>query len=289
MPLPSQIPSELIANLPNASGVYYFINSRNDIIYIGKSIDIKQRVKSHFYAASKDPKEKKLATQTHDIKFTVTAGELSALLLESKQIKLEQPLYNRRLRRVSKQYAWSLIKDNGFYKPTLVEAVWPPLEGREQFGAFRSPSHARKFLTSLTKKNSLCAKVLGLESSGNCCFAYQLKQCHGACMGEESAHSHNQRMIQSFAGSRLDEWPFNGLVGVVELAAREDVLVFDGWHFLGVFERQRLNEAFDKNDLGSLLKSSSEHILDRDSYKIVLSFLKHKQSNIEVLDFSIGL
>lgn len=288
MPLPAQIPDDVITNLPNTFGVYYFINAHKEIIYIGKSIDIKQRVKSHFYAASKNPKEKKLATQTHDIKYTTTAGELSALLLESYEIKQELPLYNRKLRKVSKQHAWRFDKTDAFYKPVLVDAVWPPIKGQAQFGAFKSLSHARKFLISLTKRHQLCAKVLGLESSGRSCFGYQLKQCQGACVGEESFESHNQRLLSSVNDIRLEQWPFRGFVGVVELASPNEVNVFDQWRFLGVFDRQSLNLASDNNELDVFLSSSSAYVLDRDSYKIVLSFLKHKESTVEVMDFSIG-
>ena len=296
MPLPSHIPSDTIANLPHTCGIYYFINSRDEIIYIGKSVDIKQRVKSHFYAAANDPKEKKLAAQTHDIKYEVTAGELSALLLESFEIKKELPLYNRRLRRITKQYSWTFVQKNGFYSPKLVEAVWPPVEGQEQFGSFRSMSHAREFLISLCKRHCLCAKILGIESSGRSCFGYQLKQCRGACVGKETAESHNLRLMQALNDLRLEDWPFEGLVGIVENAAPDEVHVFDGWHFLGVFNREFLNACFESKDsltknkdLESVLASNSAHILDRDSYKIVLSFLKHKDESINVLDFSIGL
>lgn len=289
MPLPPHIPADIIASLPHACGVYYFINARNDVIYIGKSVDIKQRVKSHFYAAAKDPKEKKLAAQTHLIKHTVTAGELSALLLESHEIKNVLPLYNRRLRRVSKHYSWRMDTRNGHLKPTLVDAVWPPVEMPPHFGAFTSLAHARKFLLSLTKQHHLCAKMLGLESSANSCFAYQLKQCKGACVGAESAHRHNQRVLESLADAHLEQWPFQGVIGVVELAAPDKVLVFDGWQFLGVFDRQNLSSAFDNNNSQPLLDTHPTQTLDRDSYKILLSFLKHKESAIEVLDFSIGL
>ena len=288
MPLPDQIPNSVITNLPNTVGVYYFINAHKEIIYIGKSVDIKQRVKSHFYAASKDPKEKKLALQTHDIKYTVTAGELSALLLESHEIKQNLPIYNRRLRKRSKQYAWCIKTTNDFYKPTLVDAIWPPKKGQTQFGSFNSPSQARKFLISVSKKHKLCAKILGLESSGKSCFGFQLKQCHGACVGQESAENHNDRVLESLEKNALEEWPFKGIVGVVELASANDVHVFDGWHFLGVFDRQSLNFHFENNSLNSMFLSNSMYVLDRDSYKILLSFLKHKDAEIEVLDFSIG-
>lgn len=296
MPLPHQIPKDVIANLPNTFGVYYFINAQGAIIYIGKSVDIKQRVKSHFYAATKDLKEKKLATQTHDIKYKVTAGELSALLLENFEIKNELPLYNRRLRRVTKQYAWTFELKNHFYSPKLVESVWPPIEREEQFGSFRSSSHARKFLISLCKRHSLCAKILGIETSGRSCFGYQLKQCRGACVQVEEAESHNRRLIQALNDLRLEDWPFEGLVGIVENAAPDDVHVFDGWRFLGVFDREFLNNCFEANDsnftnrdMESVFASNSAFILDRDSYKIVLSFLKHNDETINVLDFSIGL
>ena len=130
MPVPDHIDAAIIEQLPTGPGVYYFIDKNGAILYVGKSIHIKQRVLSHFYASGKDSKEKKLAFATHDIRFTKTAGELSALLLESREIKQHNPIFNRRLRRYRKLHSWQLSEDSERLSPTLVAAQWPPVPGR---------------------------------------------------------------------------------------------------------------------------------------------------------------
>jgi DNA polymerase-3 subunit epsilon len=111
MPIPQHISKQQLEQLPDSAGVYYFRDHNGVIIYIGKSIHIKQRVLSHFYASNREIKERKLTLATHGIDYTTTAGELSELLLESREVKRHNPLFNRRLRRQRSLYSWSLPED----------------------------------------------------------------------------------------------------------------------------------------------------------------------------------
>lgn len=102
MPLPEHIDKGQLEKLPDSPGVYYFRNENHVMLYIGKSIHIKQRVLSHFYALNRNARERKLAMAIHAIDCATIAGELSALLLESREIKRHNPRFNRRLRRQAK-------------------------------------------------------------------------------------------------------------------------------------------------------------------------------------------
>ena len=95
--LPPLLRKENIDNLPKTTGVYYFINEQKEIIYVGKAIDIKQRVISHFY--DKARKEITMSLEVVEVKFTETGSELLALLLESSEIKKHFPKFNRKQRR----------------------------------------------------------------------------------------------------------------------------------------------------------------------------------------------
>jgi len=85
-----------LAVLPRTSGVYIFKGEGTLPLYIGKSVDIRSRVMSHLRA----PDEASMIAQTRRIDFIETAGEIGALLLESRMIKEQSPLFNQRLRRV---------------------------------------------------------------------------------------------------------------------------------------------------------------------------------------------
>lgn len=287
----------LVQDLPTQTGVYYFYDGAGDVIYVGKSINIKKRVQSHFSAAKRDAKEAKLARYTKKIVAEITPGELSALLLESAEIKRLQPIYNRRLRRRSKFLTWSIERHGSALRPKLVPEVWPPND-HKQYGSYRNMRHAHTSLRSLIKSNELCAKVLGLEQSGISCFAYQLKQCRGACVAQETLSSHNQRFENAMQTKALDDWPYCGAIGVIEDSAPDDMNVFNGWRFLGVFDRQEINQKSGQcnskegnqgaDKFKDWLSATPSHILDRDSYKIVLSFLKRRPADIEIVDLSLS-
>ena len=100
--LPPLLPKSIFDQLPEQTGVYYFKNEKGDIIYIGKAINIKKRVLSHFY--DKKNKEVALSQQTANITFKITGSELVALLLESAEIKHHFPIFNRAQRRTNEKY-----------------------------------------------------------------------------------------------------------------------------------------------------------------------------------------
>ena len=86
-----------LGNIPNRAGVYYHLDKRGRIIYVGKAANLRSRVRHYFQIGSiaqADPKTLKLRTQIADIQWTVTENALHALFLESEMIKRYQPKYN---------------------------------------------------------------------------------------------------------------------------------------------------------------------------------------------------
>ena len=84
---PIHISTELIDAIPKAAGVYRFYGEDDSLLYIGKSINLNDRVKSHFNADLRNSKEMRLSQEVRDLDWTVTVGELGALLLENQEIK----------------------------------------------------------------------------------------------------------------------------------------------------------------------------------------------------------
>lgn len=276
MPIPDHIDPDVLEQLPDSAGVYYFYDRDGAIIYIGKSINIRQRVRSHFYASARDNKEKKLALATHTVSHTSTPGELSALLLESRAIKQHNPLFNRRLRRHRGLYSWTLQADADSLMPTLLPAQWPPDNSTPSYGLYRNRSQAKTALLDLADKQQLCRKQLGLEASRRGCFNLQLKRCRGACIGLEAIADHNQRLQEALSEHGDLSWPYPGAIAIRE--SEEDVLsVFNQWYFLG--------EARDIDQAQALTGNGDQQLLDRDSYRILLHFLHNKdwQQAITVL------
>src|SRR5699024_1975787 len=117
--------TESIKDLPQEAGVYFFYDERDQLIYIGKSINIKKRVQQHF--SSRDRKSKKIQLFTRRIESEVMGSELIALLHESDLIKKYQPIYNRSQRRSIYQYGLYL-KDRDGYKGLSIEKTHPEKE-----------------------------------------------------------------------------------------------------------------------------------------------------------------
>ena len=86
------------------------------------------------------------------------------------------------------------------------------------FGPFRSEKDAWRAVEGKAREAGLCLKVLGLEAGPGSCFAYQVRKCRGACVGQEPRALHDARLQLAFAPLRLKPWPFRGAIGIREPA-----------------------------------------------------------------------
>ncbi len=255
-------------SLPQRPGVYYFYDKADILLYIGKSKNIRQRVLSHYYHHDETKRHAELMKQTTHIDFQCTAGELGALLLESAEIKAKQPIYNRRLRKHKNLYSWVL---NAHCQPIL-HRVDEISDDKLTVGLYKNTSSAKQWLVKLIEKNALCTKVLGLESTHRqCCFNYQLKRCLGACCGDETIESHNQRLIQAFEQYALIAWPWQSAIAIVEDDPVNQCKAFhiiNQWRYLGSVD--------DLSDT----KIEPLPRFSRDSYHIIIRYLQYEKPDI---------
>jgi DNA polymerase III subunit epsilon len=275
--LPSGIDPALIEDMPESAGVYLFYGENSLPLYIGKSINIRARVLSHFNADHASTREMRISQEIRHIEWIETAGEFSALLLESRLVKERQPVYNRQLRRERQLCSWRLAA-SPLAKPlvTLVrEEEIEPAEIGQLFGTFRSKRQAIEVLRQIAETHVLCPKLLGLESGKGGCFAYQLRRCKGVCAGREAPELHYLRLQQALAAHRLKTWPYPGKIGIREqnpLNGRTQLHVFEHWCGLGSVE--------DETALDALMTAKSEKYFDLDTYKLLLKALGQMKSEI---------
>src|SRR5690606_7019578 len=83
-----------LKELPIDPGIYKYFNSDNEIIYVGKAVNLKNRVKSYFVGKGISPKTKALVDEIHHLEYIVVRSEMDALILEANLIKQFQPRYN---------------------------------------------------------------------------------------------------------------------------------------------------------------------------------------------------
>jgi len=194
----------LIEKLPEATGVYYFYNHKGDIIYIGKSKNMRQRALSHF-RNSTSKKAINLMNSIVNVDFTITGSELVALLLESHEIKKHKPLFNHSKKRSVFNYGIEATDDISGYKNLRVIKIVNECELIASFTTFDS---ARDYLYQLANEHMLCQKLTGLYESQTACFNYQLKNCNGACIQQESVEEYNKRVLQAMESAGLNDRSF---------------------------------------------------------------------------------
>lgn len=183
---------DIVNSLPNKTGIYYFHNEKSDIIYIGKSKNIKKRVNQHF--TGKTTKCKKIQSDVFTVSYEETGSELVALLKESEEIKINKPIYNRAQRKSIFQYAlYDFVDENGYLNLKIQKA-----DGRKkEITAFTNVQEAKNSLFRITSFYNLCQKLTGLYDTKKDCFQHRIKECNGACIGKESPEMYNIR-VQEF-------------------------------------------------------------------------------------------
>ena len=270
--LPPSISSEMMDAIPEKSGVYIFYGENDAPLYVGKSVNVNERVRSHFVNDYTAAKEMHIAQQITRIETHVTSGELGALIQESQLIKKLQPLYNRRLRLARKLCVLKKRQIKEGYPEVygeLVDTVQPD-DLPQIIGIFRSNRQAKDFLIAQGKEFQLCEKLLGIEKTHTSCFAYRLGLCKGACIQEEKPISYMMRFAEAFSGNAVKKWPFSGPVVISEEDECEETaeyFVVDKWCLLS-----------QHNEHSAILEEVKKeaYVFDVDTYKLLVRFLENK-------------
>lgn len=296
---PLNISEEILEQLPESPGVYIFLGADHDNLeikenqvksevsskqknnlvplYIGKSINIRERVLSHFANDALSGTDMQLSQEVQDIETIVTGGELSALFKESTLVKQMQPLYNRKLRLSQKLTVLQKNQTDEGYDTVDIQTI-PSINAiniENIYGIVRSKKQAKNILLDLAKEHSLCHKLLGLEKTKGGCFAYRLGWCRGACVGKESPLSYNVRIIEAFGKIRIKPWPFDGPILIEEenhLDEVKEIFIVDKWCVLGSF----------RNNTDILDFEKSDYIFDLDAYKILKTFLRSPKNLLKI-------
>ncbi|QLE01418.1 GIY-YIG nuclease family protein [Galbibacter sp. BG1] len=274
--LPALLAKETYYNLPERPGIYYFKNANGEIIYVGKAINIKKRVLSHFY--DKKAKEIALCRETSHIDFEESGSELVALLMESAAIKHHYPKYNRAQKVSNKGYAILAYTNRkgivqlGFNKSNLV---------LNPIALFFTVNECMQFLESITETFQLCPKYTQLISSGTAagkCKHYRLTNCKGICEEKEAVEHYNKRVEEALNSIKIENKSFAIITKGKTLSEKAVVLIengiYKGFGFLD--ETISISEFEEFRDYIKLQKNNS------DVVKIVQQYIL-KNENAEVV------
>jgi DNA polymerase-3 subunit epsilon len=200
--LPQNITLERLHAVPETCGVYYLHNERGEVIYVGKSLNIRKRLFEHF--ADMSSKGEKLRIGVSDLSWEVMGSELVALLFESAEIKRLQPPVNRAQRIRNFAGAIFTYTDQNGYKCLAVgKRTEKNARKLDLVAEYPKLDHARNHLQSMVRQWELCFRLANLDASERACFHHSIKKCHGACVGEESPADYNERV--ELAITQLDK------------------------------------------------------------------------------------
>jgi DNA polymerase-3 subunit epsilon len=265
--VPINLDETMLEILPEGPGVYLFYGDGDVPLYIGKSINIKERVLAHFGSDHESSKELSITQQIKRIETIETVGELGALLKEASLIKKHQPIYNRQLRKTKKiVFLRKNTTPKGYDTIEIGETKKISADDIKEFlGIFTSKKKAKDYLRRQAEEHQLCEKLLGLEKGSGPCFGSKIGRCKGACLGHEKPISYNIRFIEAFSSRKIKSWPYKGPIRITEydsIENRQEEFMINEWCLIGQID--------------------DEKIFDYDTYKILVRYIfkQHNQKNI---------
>jgi DNA polymerase-3 subunit epsilon len=188
---------ESLDALPDQTGVYYFLNDQQQVIYIGKSNSIRKRVMSHL-SNNRSRRAIEMKESIAGINYELTGSELIALLVESSEIKKHAPRYNRAQKRRTMHYGlYSQKDDRGYYRLEIDRTANRLNQAPET--CFQNKAEAKGVLTKMIERHWLCQKLCGMYDTDGSCFHYEIRQCNGACIGKEAPDVYNKRVMKALS------------------------------------------------------------------------------------------
>jgi len=268
---PPALDKNIIDKLPHKTGVYYLLNAYDEVIYVGKSINIHKRILQHLNNHS-SRKSVEMINNIANIKYTITGSELVALLLESDEIKKLKPIYNRAQRRnIFTHGLFSRINSAGYFElyTDKIEELSKP------YTSFQSREAAKEFMYKLTENYELCQKYTGLYKTEGACFDYQIHKCKGACIGKEPPEDYNKRVMMALDRLQFQHENFFILdkgrkAGETSVIMIENA-VYQGFGFINEYE------IGDKNKLEQCIQKKQNN---KDTQRIIQSYLNHHRMDL---------
>ena len=168
-----------VSSLPNAPGIYYFLNKKNEIIYVGKAKALGERIKTYF-SPTASKKAKKIVRQASKLKTEITNSELTALLTEAETIKLFNPKHNSQLKKYGNKYFIRINKTHNY--PNLEISNHFDFDGNDYFGLFISRKRADKVMEMIDKTFTLRECTDKEFSKKKKCFLADIERCTAPCI-----------------------------------------------------------------------------------------------------------
>lgn len=211
---------EELKKIPHKPGVYQYYDKENELIYIGKAKDLRNRVGSYFNnEAQLNGKTRVLVRKINRIAFTIVDTEIDAWLLENNLIKKYKPRYNVLLKD-DKTYPWIVIKNEPF--PRVFWTRQYIKDGSKYYGPYASVGMMHVILDMIRELFPLRTCTLNLSQANiakgkyKVCLEYQIGNCKGPCEGLQTEDSYQENLADI-------KDILNGKIGVVTSKIKENI------------------------------------------------------------------
>jgi DNA polymerase-3 subunit epsilon len=268
-----KIKQYILNKIPEAAGVYYFLNNKQEILYIGKSTNMYNRAINHFNPA--ENKGKKLLNELYNVDFVETGSELIALLHENKEIKTHKPEFNTR----QKADVFSHAIDYFFNEDNILTLkIVAHEEAKQPLLSFTSMAAAREKIEYLLDEFNLCLRYCSLTSQDAVCFNHQIKKCNGICAGEEAVEDYNfraQKLVNQFTYDYTDFM----ILGKGRNAEEKSFVLILNQRYAG-YGYLLKDQAYA--DLNDILSSCVETVYHPDADHIIKSWMSRNKFEVKV-------
>ncbi len=182
-----------LKKLPDKPGVYIMRNKHDEVIYVGKAIILKNRVRSYFRKTNKTERIKKMVSQIDHFEYIVVGNEDEALVLECNLIKKYRPKYNVLLKD-DKTYPYICVDVKSDY-PNVFITRRVLSDGAKYFGPYPSSGAAREMIDFIKEKFQIrqCKKF---KYNDRPCLNYHIKKCLAPCQGYVSKEDYRKQIDQ---------------------------------------------------------------------------------------------
>ncbi len=225
--LPLQLQASEYGQLPNSMGVYYFYDSKQKLIYVGKAINIKKRVASHFAGNAITKQRQEFIRNIATIKYTLVATELMCLILESTEIKKYWPKYNKAQKRYEHQFAiYSYTNQND----VMQLCVEKRKKNLPYIVTAKNHVDGLNILRNMVVAYKLCPNF--------CMLTYMATElvhhtCNGTCSQYKTVRLYNNNLQKAIVSFQKTQPSFL-LVGEGLEATEQSVIVFVNGNFEGM-------------------------------------------------------
>ncbi|HSP39995.1 MAG TPA: exonuclease domain-containing protein [Gillisia sp.] len=266
----------ILEELPSITGVYYLHDEKGDIIFIGKSKNIRKRVNQHF--TSDHNRLKEIRKEIASVSYEATGNELVAMLKENEEIKHNKPKFNRSNNKNIFKYAlYQHTDEEGYINLKIARAD----ARKKNIMTFTNLQQANGVLQQILETYRLCNKLTGLHKGNGSCFSYTIKSCNGACIGAETVEEYNLRVREMVETYSYEDQNMLVIDRGRDIDEKSALLVEDG-EFKGI---GYFNLNYQLNNLDIVRSIITPMKNDGDVRHIIQNYLR-RNKKLKIIQFS---